>query len=69
MTTIPDAEKARRYRRKLGDLLEKVELYLKEPGRARFEALEEEAHTVRTQLDVEKKFGTSDTEAPERGQR
>jgi hypothetical protein len=56
MVTIPPAEKARRYRHKLVDLLEKVEAALRPgAGKAELAALADEAHTVRTQLDVEER--------------
>lgn len=55
-STIPAAEKARRYRHKLVDLLGKAEAALRPgAGRAELAALADEAHTVRTQLDVEER--------------
>ena len=55
--TIPAAEKARRYRHKLVDLLEKAEAALRPgSGRGELAALADEAHTVRTQLDVEERY-------------
>ena len=56
MSTIPAAEKARRYRHKLVDLLEKAEAIVRPgAGKAELAALADEAHTVRTQLDVEER--------------
>ena len=56
-STIPAAEKARRYRHKLVDLLEKAEAALRPgAGKAELAALADEAHTVRTQLDVEERY-------------
>lgn len=54
---IPAAEKARRYRHKLVDLLGKAEAALRPgAGRPELAALADEAHTVRTQLDVEERY-------------
>jgi hypothetical protein len=54
---IPAAEKARRYRHKLVDLLEKAEAALRPgAGKGELAALADEAHTVRTQLDVEERY-------------
>jgi hypothetical protein len=56
-STIPAAEKARRYRHKLVDLLEKAEAVFRPgTGKGELAALADEAHTVRTQLDAEERW-------------
>jgi hypothetical protein len=56
MMTIPDSERARRYRRKLEDLLKAVEAYSKQATRENMERLDAEVGVVRTQLDAEARF-------------
>lgn len=52
---ISDAEKARRYRRKLVALVEKFETWDRQPTQANYGALLKEADTIRLQLDVEER--------------
>jgi hypothetical protein len=67
-STIPPAEKARRYRHKLVDLLEKAEAALRPgAGKAEMAALADEAHTVRTQLDAEERYEARRHAAASRG--
>lgn len=54
--TVPAEEKARRYRRKLSDLVEKIEAWNQKPGMETHQALVEEAIIVKSQLEAEEKL-------------
>lgn len=56
MLTISDAEKARRYRRKLIDLTEQILAYGSLQTAENLNAMLAEAQTVRQQLNVEDSF-------------
>ena len=63
--TIPAEEKARRYRRKLSDLVQKIKAWHAEPNFETHLALVEEMLVVKSQLETEERLQNLQATAPE----